>query len=166
MDGIWLEDPRVERMVLLSDSCIPLRSFEETFDAVFAHGTRFTFHSPYHKAWGVPPDAARKIQAQHPELFTRGHAICGRASDVLTPGSAIKHQQFFAMTRADAVLTLAQAEAYQSMRSMQWADEGFFASLENFWRLVGTMPLRPFPGGCEKLWILERRAARRGAGGT
>ena len=37
------------------------------------------------------------------------------------------------------------------------ADEEFFATLERFFTLVRTAPLDPFPGGCEKLWILQRK---------
>jgi len=37
------------------------------------------------------------------------------------------------------------------------ADETFFAALERGWRLVDTATLRPFPGGAERLWVLERR---------
>ncbi len=38
------------------------------------------------------------------------------------------------------------------------ADEAFFASLERGWRLAATAPLKPFPGGAERLWVLERRS--------
>ena len=37
------------------------------------------------------------------------------------------------------------------------ADEGFFSALEAGWRLVATGELQPFPGGSEKLWLLERK---------
>ena len=38
------------------------------------------------------------------------------------------------------------------------ADEEFFAAIERGWRLVSTVALNPFPGGCEKLWVCERQA--------
>ena len=38
------------------------------------------------------------------------------------------------------------------------ADEPFFAAVERGWRLLETIQLDPFPGGCEKLWVLERQA--------
>ena len=38
------------------------------------------------------------------------------------------------------------------------ADEAFFEAVERGWRPVATYALKPFPGGCEKLWILERQA--------
>ena len=41
------------------------------------------------------------------------------------------------------------------------ADEEFFATLERFFTLVRTEPLQPFPGGCEKLWILQRKQSLR-----
>ena len=37
------------------------------------------------------------------------------------------------------------------------ADEAFFLTLERRWKLAGTVKLRPFPGGAERLWVLERR---------
>ena len=42
------------------------------------------------------------------------------------------------------------------------ADEEFFCALERGFRLVRTEPLKPFPGGCEKLWLLERKQSLRG----
>ena len=38
------------------------------------------------------------------------------------------------------------------------ADEGFFEAVERGWRPVATLALKPFPGGCEKLTMLERQA--------
>lgn len=37
------------------------------------------------------------------------------------------------------------------------ADERFFDALERGWRVEATEPLRPFQGGAEKLWVLQRR---------
>ena len=38
------------------------------------------------------------------------------------------------------------------------ADEEFFASIEKGWRLVAKHTLKPFPGGAEQLWVLERQS--------
>ena len=38
------------------------------------------------------------------------------------------------------------------------AMRAFFEAVERGWRPVATYALKPFPGGCEKLWILERQA--------
>ena len=40
------------------------------------------------------------------------------------------------------------------------ADHSFFASLERDWLLERTITLQPYPGGCERLWILARKAAQ------
>jgi hypothetical protein len=37
------------------------------------------------------------------------------------------------------------------------ADEEFFGALERCFRLLETTALKPFPGGCEKLWVCERK---------
>lgn len=37
------------------------------------------------------------------------------------------------------------------------ADAAFFAALEGRWQLEQVLPLRPFPGGAERMWCLHRR---------
>jgi hypothetical protein len=36
-------------------------------------------------------------------------------------------------------------------------DDAFFDALEREWRLVDSAALQPFPGGAERMWVLERR---------
>ena len=37
------------------------------------------------------------------------------------------------------------------------ADAAFFAALEGRWQLEQVLPLKPFPGGAERMWCLHRR---------
>lgn len=113
-----LEDQDVQYLVLLSDSCVPLRDFDTTAAALSKYPTRFTYHSPYLAKNGCPRDVAMAV---------RDNAL--RLGLKLRETECVKHQQFFAMHRSDASVVTSAATKYASMKKMQWADEGYFANV-------------------------------------
>lgn len=115
-----LADGNVTSMVLLSETCIPLLSFQATVKELEASPTRFSFHGPYFSKWGCPSAVASAVHANAISLGLRlGRTDC------------VKQQQFFSLSRSDAIVLISTAAApkYLAMKNMKWPDEGFFANV-------------------------------------
>ena len=125
-----LGDHAVQRVVLLSETCVPLRGVDALFRSLFERKTSFTAHGAYGIAHGCPKSVAARLENVGP--FPSGGDPEKQSHE------CVKHQQFFSMTRDHAALLLHhRASAMRTLAPMQWADEGVFGTTL---ALLGRLP--------------------------
>lgn len=77
-----------------------------------------------------------------------------RALLLVAPPPGAAAAQWLTAYRGDLLLYVGEG------RGGAHADQAFFDIVERGWRLVETVPVSPFPGGCERLWVLQRGVGR------
>mmetsp|Transcript_9365 Transcript_9365/g.14152 ORF Transcript_9365/g.14152 Transcript_9365/m.14152 type:complete len:202 (-) Transcript_9365:24-629(-) len=111
-------DKDVEFFIFLSDSCVPIITFDQIYTETFqSNATHFTFHSEYKFKQGCPQKIAKNIAKSQIAKSLRIPAT-----------SCVKHQQFFTMRRDHVKMILENKQFNNILKRLWWPDEGYFGS--------------------------------------